>query len=63
MQVFRTPEAFVRTGTDEYEVLVFAVYLLQLPDTFESDKIHPVLIGAENSLGFDSNFHKFFLWR
>ena len=57
MHILALLEAAVFARVDEDEIFVFTIYLLQFPDHFQRDEIHPMLIHAENALGFDSYFH------
>lgn len=57
MKILTSGQASVFTGTNQNVVFVFFIYFLQLPYRFQDYKIHPMLIGAENTLGFNCYFH------
>ena len=57
MHIVRFVQAVVRPRTDKNEIFILMIYLLQLPDRFQSHKIHPMLVGTEYTLGFNGNLH------
>jgi hypothetical protein len=57
MEVARSFQAVVAVGVYDDKIIILVIYLLQLADCVESDKVHAVFVGPEDTLSFDSYFH------
>lgn len=56
-KVGRLFQTAVLAWSNENVVFVAVVTLLQLPDRFQGDEVHAMLVGTEYALGFNGDFH------